>query len=468
MGPRRVDGAPSKLAATTATRIVQDVVARGWPVGDVLGSEPELLERYGVSRAVFREAVRLVEHQQVARMRRGPGGGLVVTEPTVDAIIDAAVLYLHRVDARLDEVFAARLALEEIVTDVAPGRLDEHDLLRLRELVRDEAAGVFTDHRALHVLLAAATGNPALELFIDILNRVSVLYFSDRRALSSGTVADSRHAHARIVDAVIAGDSGLARRRMRKHLEAEAEFLRRRRSARQLLPDAVVLGDPTRSKRAEAVARAILQQLLADDLPPGHYLGSESELMERHAVSRAVFREAVRLLEHHHIAAMRRGPGGGLFVVPPDTGAVTDVVAIHLVRKGMDVADLADLRTRLELELVDLAVANMDDTAADRLRTAIDRERDASDAEFAEAGHDMHAVLAEIAGNRALELVALVLVRLTRLHQVEVLSAAARRKIADEVHRTHSGIASALIEKDAELARHRLRRHLHAVADHLR
>jgi len=176
----------------------------------------------------------------------------------------------------------------------------------------------------------------------------------------------------------------------------------------------------------------------------------------------------VRLLEHHHIAAMRRGPGGGLFVVPPDTGAVTDVVAIHLVRKGMDVADLADLRTRLELELVDLAVANMDDTAADRLRTAIGRERDASDAEFAEAGHDMHAVLAEIAGNRALELVALVLVRLTRLHQVEVLSAAARRKIADEVHRTHSGIASALIEKDAELARHRLRRHLHAVADHLR
>src|SRR6266508_4242097 len=355
MGPRRVDGAPSKLAATTATRIVQDVVARGWPVGDVLGSEPELL--------------------------------------------------------------AARLALEEIVTDVAPGRLDEHDLLRLRELVRDEAAGVFTDHRALHVLLAAATGNPALELFIDILNRVSVLYFSDRRALSSGTVADSRHAHARIVDAVIAGDSGLARRRMRKHLKAEAEFLRRRRSARQQLP--------------------------ADDLPPGHYLGSESELMERHAVSRAGFREAVRLLEHHHIAAMRRGPGGGLFVVPPDTGAVTDVVAIHLVRKGMDVADLADLRTRLELVLVDLAVANMDDTAADRLRTAIDRER-------------------------ALELVALVLIRLTRLHQVEVLSAAARRKIADEVHRTHSGIASALIEKDAELARHRLRRHLHAVADHLR
>src|SRR5438105_9982858 len=148
-------------------------MAQGWPVGDVLGSEGELLERYGVSRAVFREAVRLVEHEQVARMRRGPGGGLVVTEPSVDAIIDAAVLYLHRVDARLDEVFEARLVLEEIATELASARLGESDLAPLRALVRDERAGRLDDPRALHSMLAAMTGNPALELFVEILNRVS-------------------------------------------------------------------------------------------------------------------------------------------------------------------------------------------------------------------------------------------------------------------------------------------------------
>ncbi len=100
--------AESTLAAGVARAILRDVIDRGWPVGEVLGSQSELMERYGVSRAVFREAVRLVENQQVASMRRGPGGGLVVTEPTVDAIIDAAVLYLHRVNSRLDEVFEAR------------------------------------------------------------------------------------------------------------------------------------------------------------------------------------------------------------------------------------------------------------------------------------------------------------------------------------------------------------------------
>ena len=93
-----------------------------------------------MSRAVFREAIRLVEHQQVARTRRGPGGGLVITEPTVGAVIDAVVLYLHRVDARLDEIFEARIILEEIACQLAAERTDEDDLAELRHFAEDKAA----------------------------------------------------------------------------------------------------------------------------------------------------------------------------------------------------------------------------------------------------------------------------------------------------------------------------------------
>src|SRR5262245_52228039 len=165
-----------KLAATVADRIVDDVRAQGWPVGEVLGSEADLLDRYGVSRAVFREAVRLVEHQQVARMRRGPGGGLVVREPTVDSVIDAVLVYLYRLGARLDDVFETRLVLEEIVVDLAPDRVEEVDIAALRGVIQREAAGDASDPRELHMLLATVTRNAALELFVDILNRVSALY----------------------------------------------------------------------------------------------------------------------------------------------------------------------------------------------------------------------------------------------------------------------------------------------------
>src|SRR5207302_309872 len=123
-----------KLAAQVARRIENDIIVAGWPVGAVLGSEGELLERYGVSRAVFREAVRLVEHKQVARMRRGPGGGLVVTEPSVQTVTDAVTVYFTFKGVRLDEVFEARVALEETVTRLAPTRLSEPNMEELRLL----------------------------------------------------------------------------------------------------------------------------------------------------------------------------------------------------------------------------------------------------------------------------------------------------------------------------------------------
>ena len=65
------------------------------------------------------------------------------------------------------------------------------------------------------------------------------------------------------------------------------------------------------------MARNITRTILSEDLEPGELVGTESELIEREGVSRALLREAVRLLEHHQIARMRRGPGGGLFVMAP-------------------------------------------------------------------------------------------------------------------------------------------------------
>ena len=456
----------STLAASVARRILSDVVDRGWPVGEVLGSQSELIERYGVSRAVFREAVRLVENQQVATMRRGPGGGLVVTEPTVDAIIDAAVLYLHRANTRLHEVFEARIVLEVIAAELASERLTTDDATGLRTLEEAEVR----DHRALHARLAAITRNPALDLFVEILNRVAFLYFrGDRSSLGEGTLTASREAHARIIEAVLDRDAAAASRRMRRHLEAESAFLQNRKLTRQFLPRSAALGGGVSNKRAEDVARAILQDVVADDLPPGTLLGSQTELIERYGASRAVFREALRLLEHHQIAVMRRGPGGGLFVSAPSVRAVSDVVAVYLTRRDIAMADLVELRVRVELALVDLAVARADGAHAEaELRDALDHERELSVAEFADGGHDLHAVIAAQAGNRALELVLLVLVRLMRLHQVEEVTDEERVVAAVEVTRAHGAIADAMTVGDAQLARYRLRRHLETIGRYLR
>jgi len=125
----------------------------GWPEGEVVGAEAELLERFGVSRPLFREAVQLVEHRHGARMRRGPGGRLVVAAASVDAVADAVSVYLFYVGAEIDDVFEARLSVQEAAAELAPARLDEGHVTALRPLAAEEHAG----------LVAAITGNPALD-----------------------------------------------------------------------------------------------------------------------------------------------------------------------------------------------------------------------------------------------------------------------------------------------------------------
>ena len=118
----------------------------------------------------------------------------------------------------------------------------------------------------------------------------------------------------------------------------------------------MALGGGVSNKRAEDVARAILQDVVADDLPAGTLLGSQTELIERYGASRAVFREALRLLEHHQIATMRRGPEAACSSSAPSVRGVSDVVAVYLARRDISMADLSELRIRVELALVDLAI----------------------------------------------------------------------------------------------------------------
>lgn len=228
----------NRLAESVSSRIEKDIIDLGWPVGEVIGSERELIERYGVSRAVFREAVRLVEHHQVARMRRGPGGGLIVTEPDPGVIGNAARLYLRRAHVQRAHLLEARAALELAAVAAATTDLTEDGIHQLTAALQAEedlhAQGIELGYsRKLHTTIARLTGNPALELFVEVLARLDEDLVHDdwtargeltRRA--DGASADQSHqAHKAIVEAMTAGDAALAQHRMRQHLRAIAELL---------------------------------------------------------------------------------------------------------------------------------------------------------------------------------------------------------------------------------------------------
>ncbi|MET0887757.1 MAG: FCD domain-containing protein, partial [Mycetocola sp.] len=199
--------------------------------GRVMGSEADLLARLGVSRAVLREAIRVLEHHDVAFMRRGPGGGLVVKAPDSAAAVRACALSLGFRNATWEQVFEARRALELRCVEIAAGTIDEAGIARLREAQEDEKraqeAGQVGTHD-LHVILAEITGNPAFALFIDVLTQLSSGGGSPEQA--SHAAVEVRRAHDKIVEAVIAGDASLARHRMQTHLNAMGPWLERESS----------------------------------------------------------------------------------------------------------------------------------------------------------------------------------------------------------------------------------------------
>lgn len=224
-----------KLGEQLAERIEEEIIARGWPVGHALGSEAELIERYGVSRAVFREAIRIVGHHGVAEMRRGPGGGLVVVAPNADAAVRTLSLILEFLQLTPSQINEARLAIELACVRAAVEHLDDSGRRRITEFLSQEVNSIMAGRDSgraaddfatndFHLLLADLTANPAMRLFVDILSRVTSRH--SERASSLEEAAQHVHrTHVRIAEAVLAGDLDTAERRMRRHLDSVAGYL---------------------------------------------------------------------------------------------------------------------------------------------------------------------------------------------------------------------------------------------------
>jgi DNA-binding FadR family transcriptional regulator len=454
-------------AANIARQIEADVIRRGWPVGESLGSEQALQQQYDVSRSVLREAVRLVEHHQVARMRRGPGGGLIITAPDAAPATRAVLIYLEYLGITVDELLSARVLLEPLAAELAARQIDEAGIVLLRNTVAGDD---------FHVVLGELTGNPVLALFIDVLMRLTARFATAARPPEHQVAAAiDRLAvdHAAIVEAVTAGDSAHASALTGEHVEQVTRWLQRHhrpapRGSTGPTPVANAPGqNTTKEKLAEVLAAGIHDDIAAQGWHTGSLFGAETELVERYGVSRSALREAVRILDYHSVARMRRGPGGGLLITTPAPQASIDTVALYLEYRKPGRADLALVRDAIELDNVAQVVQR-------RAEPDVVAFLQAQGAELAGDGRDpraaglaeffFHTDLAQLAGNRVLNLFLRILVELFRRHWGSTMEPMPGGDDAAESHRAHARIVEAITDGDASIARHRSRRHLEALS----
>ena len=296
----RDTGPADKRASKIARQIEADIVRRGWTIGESLGSEHALQQRYEVSRSVLREAVRLVEHHQVARMRRGPNGGLLICEPDAGPATRAVVIYLEYLGTTLGDLLNARLVLEPLAASLAAERIDEAGIDRLRAVLRAEQQwkpGLDAPRDEFHIALAQQSKNPVLQLFIDVLMRLTARYARKSRTGSAGEaieLVDRMHTdHSDIVAAVTAGDAARAKTLSERHVEAVTAWLQEHQRG-QYTPAAPPSGaretrlnmEAPRGKLAEVLAATIGDDIAASGWRVGSVFGTETELLERYRVSR--------------------------------------------------------------------------------------------------------------------------------------------------------------------------------------
>ncbi len=170
-------------------------------------------------------------------------------------------------------------------------------------------------------------------------------------------------------------------------------------------------------KSAQRLAVEIEDWILETRLEPGNFLGSEPELIDRFGVSRAVFREAIRIVEFDGLAMMKRGPSGGLFSASPDGDAVTHALSVCLRYLQTDVADIYEARLTVETTCASQAAERINERGRELLQSILDEEQAAVDgtnrAAFPNCVREFHTAVADMSRNHFHSLVVRSLFELT-------------------------------------------------------
>lgn len=179
-GSERVARAgPREKPQQIADELRRLIIAGELDEGDSLGHEPDLIERFGVSRPSLREALRILEAEGLITVVRGVFGGVVVHRPNQRQTARTAALVLQARNVTLADVFQARTIIEPAaVRLIAASRGRRGAAKRLRELIAEEER-VIDDPEAFgpanarfHESLVAMAGNETLTIVAEMLNEV--------------------------------------------------------------------------------------------------------------------------------------------------------------------------------------------------------------------------------------------------------------------------------------------------------
>jgi len=219
---------------------------------------------------------------------------------------------------------------------------------------------------------------------------------------------------------------------------------------------------PRTARASEDVAARILNSFYSDGLKPGEWLGTEANLAERFNVSRVTIRDAVSALSARGLIDVRVGARGGLRIASGDPDRLIDAFSIQMRLMGLSRDELFEAMLGIEPVTASLAALRATDQQLKNLANLVERSRVCRDdpAMFTNLAVSFHQALAAVSHTRAVRASRAAL----RSPQLEHLGPPTTPPIADRVAGIHASILEAIITRDPNLARERMREHLAAIS----
>ena len=229
--PRRIP----KLAEVIAAELRAKILSGQLAAGESLLSEATLMEQYEVSRPTLREALRLLESQNLVSVRRGSHKGPVVVHPQVDVVARAVAIQLQLRAATLADIYQFRMIYEPTAARWAAENVTPEGVASLRELLAEEER-VLEDRVAFasatwrfHSVLAGVAGNATMEIITESLRHISEQdAIRAMAAAPEGATWPRRalEAHRKLVALIEKGAGAEAERFWSRHMTKVAEMQR--------------------------------------------------------------------------------------------------------------------------------------------------------------------------------------------------------------------------------------------------
>lgn len=227
------------LYEDVAGRLEEEILFRDFKDHEKLPSEQELGEKFGVSRNVIREALKLLKERGLVESRNGLGS--YITKPdgeNLSAIMTRMIVIDH---ISYKDIYETRSILEVAACEKAAVNATEAELKEMEALLeklKDRSLSIKerreTDF-AFHIAIARSAGNPLLISMIEAMRNVFI-WMIEKGILFPGGIEDAIMRHAKILAALKERDPHLAMASMYSHLAFSCKLVENYFDGKQEVP----------------------------------------------------------------------------------------------------------------------------------------------------------------------------------------------------------------------------------------